>query len=61
MEYGFLMNKNHVEFIGAKSTTEFLRILDALFDYYNSLDPYRENSKATTKKKKLMQTMIQRC
>ena len=32
----FLINKNLLEFIGALPTTEFIKILDALFDYFNS-------------------------
>ena len=38
----FLMNTILVEFIKAKPTIKFIRILDALFDYGNSRDRYEK-------------------
>lgn len=47
----FLLNKKHPDFVDCIATIEYIRVIDRLFDYFNSRDPYGQRFKGPIKKK----------
>lgn len=49
----FLLMKQHTDFVGCEATVEFIRIIDQLFDIFNSRDPFGKHFKSPIKKHNL--------
>lgn len=49
----FLLEEKHPDFIGCKPTIKFLRVLDQLFDFLNSRDPFGKHFKGPIKQDNL--------
>jgi hypothetical protein len=47
----FLCKRNHPDFINSEPTVKFIRVIDNLFDYLNSRDPYGRGPKGPIKLK----------
>lgn len=55
----FLQNKNHPDFVGCGPTIKFIRVIDRLFDFLNSRDPYGKHFKGPINKNNLLKSIEQ--